>query len=88
MALKIRCAFCDELMQYREDADNYTCCVCGTVTRLPEGKATSNPYQGWGAVYEADRARRRPDATSSSNRGRKYKKTTRPPRWGSDYGEC
>lgn len=77
MALKIRCAFCDELMQYREDADNYTC-VCGTVTRLPEGKAESDPYQGWGACYSADLKRRRPDANTGS-RGRKRKPPAKPP---------
>ena len=86
MALKVRCAFCDELMQYREDADNY-CCVCGTTVKLPEGKAQADPYSGWGAVYESDKARRRPDSTSQSSRGKKYKKKTRPPRWGGDYGD-
>lgn len=86
MALKVRCPWCDELTTFDAETDTFSC-VCGTTVKLPEGKATSNPYQGWGAVYEADRARRRPDATSSSNRGRKYKKKVRPPRWGSNYGD-
>ncbi len=85
MALKVRCPYCDELTTF--DADTYNC-LCGTTVKLPEGKAQSDPYQGWGKVYKADKARRRPDATSQSSRGRKHKKTTRPPRWGSDYGEC
>ena len=84
MALKIRCAFCDELMQYREDADNYHC-VCGTVTRLPEGKAQADPYQGWGSCYQDDLKRKRPDAHNSSN-GRKRKQPAKPAaRFNSDF---
>jgi len=84
MALKIRCAFCDELMQYREDADNYTC-VCGTTVKLPEGKAQSDPYSGWQSVYESDKRRKRPDAHNSSN-GRKRKQPAKPAaRFNSNY---
>ena len=76
MALKVRCAYCDELMAFNAETDTYTC-SCGTITKLPEGKAQSDPYSGWGNCYQSDLKRKRPDAHNNSNR-RKRKQPAKP----------
>jgi hypothetical protein len=77
MALKVRCPWCDELTTFDAETDTFSC-VCGTTVKLPEGKAESDPYQGWGACYQSDLKRKRPDACSGT-RGRKRKPPAKPP---------
>ena len=84
MALKVRCPYCDELTTFDAETNAFNC-ICGTTVKLPEGKAESDPYQGWGACYSADLKRKRPDAHNSSN-GRKRKQPAKPAaRFNSNY---
>lgn len=74
-------------MIFNAEIDTYNC-ICGTMTKLPEGKAQTDPYSGWSSCYQSDLERKRPDA-NIGNRGRKRKPPAKPPatRFNSIYSD-
>ena len=71
--IKIRCPWCDALMDFIADGSLFECGACSSMFSPPPGADLADPYADWRSCYNEDLHRRRQDKPNSSSRSGKRK---------------